>query len=500
MTRQIGLPLFLCVAAGLFWNASASIPPEIQKKMESSLKLLNDKRNDERIESLINQLSSGIMPPELVRHNATRQLVQIGKPAVPKLVRALPQASGQLSYDIVEIFYQMGTYAEEAVPVLIAELKRPNFSIFSEFGNYHRKVSWALGEIGHAAVPSLIDALSYPNNRTRQYAAESLQYMGFEARAAVPALLPLLQDEYAEVRRAAAVALGETGKRGSVTLGNIVNPTPRTFLRRRDHPAHAAVPSLIQMLEDDSSYVRRAAVNALGDIADASAVPGLIAMLKKEDKRARGLAARALGKIGAPAQAAVPVLISRLKMAGYCEKGDIIEGLGGIGTLDVVPVLQAFLDDESDYTDYTRRIAAAELQKLGVWEIQDFLDDGETTVEVEGLHRDRSDGKGFVIHYKTTSAPVVPQDVDATRVNRHGITFRFHKALRPVPVEIRSEGGKPLNWIADWQSHSFTITPKSDEYKLLPGKNYVIKVVELPANVDVVTEKLSFEIRFTTKE
>ena len=151
-----------------------------------------------------------------------------------------------------------------------------------------------------------------------------------------------------------------------------------------------------------------------------------------------------------------------------------------------------------------------------VWEIQDWLDEGEITLAVEWLNQDGSEGKGAVIHYNTISAPVLPpkitestvhsglKDVDATQVNRSGITFRFNKAVRPVPVEIRPEGGRPLNWSADWQSHSFTITPKSEEDKLLPGKNYVIKVVDLAASVtgikDVVVEKLSFEIRFGTKK
>lgn len=151
-----------------------------------------------------------------------------------------------------------------------------------------------------------------------------------------------------------------------------------------------------------------------------------------------------------------------------------------------------------------------------VWEIQDWLDDGEITLAVEWLNQDGSEGKGTVIHYNTISAPVLPplitestvhpgdKDVDAAQVNRSGITFRFNRNVRPVAVEIRSEGGKPLNWSADWQSHSFTITPQSEEDKLLPGKNYVIKVVNLAGNVmgikDVVIEKLSFEIRFGTKK
>lgn len=151
-----------------------------------------------------------------------------------------------------------------------------------------------------------------------------------------------------------------------------------------------------------------------------------------------------------------------------------------------------------------------------IWETQNGLDRGDITLAVEWLNRDGSEGKGAFIHYNTVSIPIaIPEitestvhpgdkDVDAAQLNRTGITFRFHRNVRPVPIEIRPEGGKPLNWSAAWQSHSFTITPNSDEDKLLPGKTYVIKVVDLAGNVtnviDKVIEKLSFEIRFTTKE
>ena len=151
-----------------------------------------------------------------------------------------------------------------------------------------------------------------------------------------------------------------------------------------------------------------------------------------------------------------------------------------------------------------------------IWEIQDWLDEGDITLAVEWLNQDGSEGKGAIIHYNTVSAPVLApaitestvhpgdKDVDAAQVNLSGITFRFNRDVRPVVVEIRPEGGKPLNWIAAWESHSFTITPQSDEDKLLPGKNYVIKVVGLAGNVtnvrDGVLEKLDFELHFSTKE
>ena len=150
-----------------------------------------------------------------------------------------------------------------------------------------------------------------------------------------------------------------------------------------------------------------------------------------------------------------------------------------------------------------------------VWEIQDWLDEGDITLAVEWLNQDGSEGKGAVIHYQSNHAPVSPPlivdssvylgdtNVDSDEINRSGITFRFTKDVRPVVVDIRPEGGEPLNWGAAWGRDYVVIRPRTDEDKLLPGKNYVIKVLGLRSNVrglrDEIIETLDFQLHFSTK-
>lgn len=149
------------------------------------------------------------------------------------------------------------------------------------------------------------------------------------------------------------------------------------------------------------------------------------------------------------------------------------------------------------------------------WEIQDWLDEGDITLAVEWLNQDGSDGKGAVIHYKSIHIliphPLVVETtiigdngLDPNQANRSGITFRFDQDVRPGIIEIWPEGGKPLNWIAAWRSDFVTITPQSDEDKLLHGKDYVLKMAGVRSDAtglrDEALESLNFTTEFTTKE
>jgi len=69
----------------------------------------------------------------------------------------------------------------------------------------------ALGRIGPAAVPALIEALRSPAAPARQKAAEVLGRMGTDAKEATPELIRLLDDPDEEVRKAATRTLGRIG-------------------------------------------------------------------------------------------------------------------------------------------------------------------------------------------------------------------------------------------------------------------------------------------------
>ena len=103
----------------------------------------------------------------------------------------------------------------------------------------------AIGQVGppgEAAVPTLIEILTRdPDFDHRALAAEALGRIGINARPAIGALVRALAVPHNEVRRQAALALGQY-----------------------EEQAAAAVPGLLSLVEDEQSpQVREAAIDAL---------------------------------------------------------------------------------------------------------------------------------------------------------------------------------------------------------------------------------------------
>jgi HEAT repeat protein len=135
-------------------------------------------------------------------------------------------------------------------------------------------------------IAGLIESLGKSEIGLRTRAARALGDLGPAAKAALPNLIDALQDPGSTLRYWAVRALGEIGSE-----------------------AEAAVPYLIDALNDpDSDAVRSAAANALTRIDPRGAVSVLIEALKDPDTSVRASAAYALGDIGPDALAAVPAL------------------------------------------------------------------------------------------------------------------------------------------------------------------------------------------------
>jgi hypothetical protein len=88
----------------------------------------------------------------------------------------------------------------------------------------------ALGRIGRAAVPSLIQTLGHRDAQVRRQAALVLARIGPDAADAVPELTALLDDPEQGVRKAAARALGQIGPAAAdavpALMRQLVQPKP----------------------------------------------------------------------------------------------------------------------------------------------------------------------------------------------------------------------------------------------------------------------------------
>lgn len=142
---------------------------------------------------------------------------------------------------------ELGPKAAPAVPELLALLDDKDNTV-------RHDCSYALGLIGPAAVPSLIESLNHPSAEARGLACESLERIGRDAASAVPRLIQMVageKDPAAYPRSRAAIALGKI-----------------------DTTGEQALPALISALEnEDSSVWFRAfqAIDVIGPNARAAA-------------------------------------------------------------------------------------------------------------------------------------------------------------------------------------------------------------------------------------
>lgn len=199
---------------------------------------------------------------------------------------------------------RMGPWAKEAVPALVGALNDP-----------HPHVA----EAAAAALKRIADAPASADEPTTPVPSS-----GTVDSPTVIALIDMLRDEDASLRRRAVVALGETRSVG------------------RD-----AIPELVEVLEDKDEVVRREAARALGKLGAAAAVPSLVVALSDApDDLVRVSAAEALGRIGRRATVAIPALIAALKHTDDDVRDAAAAALLRIGLPAAPALIEAVTDDE----------------------------------------------------------------------------------------------------------------------------------------------------------
>lgn len=257
----------------------------------------------------------------------------------------------------------------------------------------------ALGDIGNAAVPGLLQALEDGNWKMRKFAAVGLGEVDriADLTLVLDALARRLGDAHAEVRERTAWALGEIEEpiaveplgralndgdarvrmRAAWALGEIEHASAVTALVSALADADAAVrekavwalgeiesplavDALVPLLTDADSRVRRQAVWALGEIESPAAIPGLLQSLGDQDAEVRRQSAWALGEI--EDAGAVDGLIRALRDADWQVRKQAAWALGEIEDPAALDALRAAAKD--DHAE-VRRAAARALREIG---------------------------------------------------------------------------------------------------------------------------------------
>ncbi len=234
--------------------------------------------------------------------------------ATPDLIQALRDKRPAVRYYAAIALGQFGPDAKAAVDALAilmcAEVQMPAIQAAA---------ASALGKLGEAAGPTLLEATKDKNATVRALGAAALGKVRPSSKANVAGLGRGLTDAEPLVRAAAATALGEIGALASEAV-----PSLSAALRKKDQPqvvlkevvgaldkiGGPGANALVAATKEPTPVVRRLAVATLGRSRPLpnGAVAALKTALGDSDVEVRAAAAGALGDIGPDAKTALTAL------------------------------------------------------------------------------------------------------------------------------------------------------------------------------------------------
>jgi HEAT repeat protein len=404
--------------------------PNSQERLQAidSLGLLGN-RAAEAVPALVGLLKD---PTPAVRAHVVHALGEIADPSSAAAVaQALADSDPLVRREAVVAVYRLSPSPEAALPSLIKVLEDPDLSVRTRALNLVTEMGkaavppliralgkpetayWAclaLGEIGpqaQAVVPALTDAARSQQLDVCREAILALGAIGKEAAPAVPVISRALDDPrtaaaatYALAMIGTAPAEAEDKIHQNVQSPDSLLSTTSVWALARLHRNDSrmlrqASESLVQRLKSKDEDTRLAAARALADLstepgyalpllgkalegADEStvsaaldalaklgpkAVPSLVAALKYEDLRFRVL--NILGRMGPAAQPAVPELAKLLGDPNHRTHDEVLFTLASIGPAakDAVPAILKAMANEKDPP--TRYGAAYALGRIG---------------------------------------------------------------------------------------------------------------------------------------
>ena len=226
----------------------------------------------------------------------------------------------------------------------------------------------ALGEIGNASIPGLLQALTHSDWKVRSFAAYGLGEVDviIEPIPVIDALSGTLSDTHPNVRDRSAWALGEIEHVAGVEP--LLKALQDSETRVRSRAAWAlgeiedpsAVQGLVRALSDSDASVREKSVWALGEIESESAVEGLLPLLTDPTPSVRRRVAWALGEI--EHSTAVSGLVSALKDEDWQVRKNAAWALGEIEDPSAIDALRLAANDSNNQV---RRAVDYALGELG---------------------------------------------------------------------------------------------------------------------------------------
>jgi HEAT repeat protein len=319
-----------------------------------------------------------------VRASAAQALGSMGSAAteaVPTLEDLLNDPSLPVRMYTVRALSQIGSPSKAAIPGLLWALQQPDSS---ELRQAAAKALAGIGPEAKVAVAALVARMHDDEQNVRLEAMKSLRAIGPQAREAIPALIAVLKDPNVDLQRMAAMTLGSIGRDADSIAaltamlkedqeGNADLRVAAAYaMAAMGPPAKTAIPTLIEALHDRIAAVRAAAVHAITSLACAgesvdvrAAVPHLLQWLDDSDLNVRRQALSALLAIGMETEKAATRLKSGLRSQEVPERRWAAEALGQISSAARASVAELIAAVNHDPDDLVRQLALKALAGTG---------------------------------------------------------------------------------------------------------------------------------------
>ncbi|MGD1804052.1 HEAT repeat domain-containing protein [Dapis sp. BLCC M126] len=233
------------------------------------------------------------------------------------------------------------------------------------------------GELGEKdeVTRELLALLQDENYDVRRRAALALGNLKNSSETVINSLLPLLEDRHSDVCDSAAFALSNLRNSSEIATNSLlaqlqdenydVRWMAASALENLQNSSETVINSLLPLLQDRHSDVRWIAANTLGRLGNSSetVIKSLLPLLQDENSDVRRSAAEALGTLGNSSEIVINSLLVRLQDENYFVRGWAAIGLGKLnnspGTL--INCLLALFQDENSFVRGSAAIALGNL-------------------------------------------------------------------------------------------------------------------------------------------
>jgi HEAT repeat protein len=283
------------------------------------------------IKKLIGKLSTG---QPAVRRKAAEDLAEGDERGIYPLIKALSDENTGVQDAAMRSLISLGG---DVVAYMILPLLREN--------SYLRNTGLIiLKQLGAVSVPLLYPLLKDKDHDIRKFAIDLLS----EIQEGVDPshIVPSLEDPNANVRAAAAKALGDLGWSGAVPqlIQRLHDDEWVCFYALQslgDLKAQEAAPAIASLLSSSSEVVRFSAIETMGRLGSAEALPALVSYLPKASDDGKLAAVKSIIQIGVtPDRKELVPHIVRLYTEGDWEDKEIaLQGFAELKCREAVPLL-----------------------------------------------------------------------------------------------------------------------------------------------------------------